>query len=171
MVSPGYVSVLSLDCGHSSKRFNNWSRTAAAKKKLAAIAQELNVSVFGGYNSGSLIEYERGGKTGIWLRPNVVDLYEAFLATSLNRSSWVYLFHATNTNYYKIGKTSDVKRRLKTCQVGCPNKIQVLYSRYDLNCSRTEAEIHQALRSSLLHGEWFELSKDDLAMVVKRWFE
>lgn len=74
----------------------------------------------------------------------------------------VYIFHALDTDMYKIGRTgSDVRRRLADCQIGSPVRLTVFAEIETLLCSAVEKAIHATLHDQHTHGEWFRLTDSE----------
>lgn len=72
----------------------------------------------------------------------------------------VYLIKDTNTGLVKIGRTTDVSKRLSSLQIGHPSHLQLLHT---IDCSdykQEEAFLHSILRYFRTRGEWFRLSDD-----------
>ena len=78
----------------------------------------------------------------------------------------VYFVRAEGTPFVKIGKSSNMRRRLAGIQTGCPHKVTVerwidvagLYQgrREDIDIERS---LHSRLRLYRHIGEWFRLSR------------
>ena len=70
----------------------------------------------------------------------------------------IYIIRAEGTNYYKIGSTKDVGKRLKGLQTGCPNKLSLITS-FNGNYEH-EKRIQEHLKKykTRENGEWFELT-------------
>lgn len=67
--------------------------------------------------------------------------------------------------YFKVGRTSDIVRRVCGVQTGCPLKIQKAWAitLWDNGASqRLEAAMHEMLRPFHSHGEWFFMRTDNL---------
>ena len=70
----------------------------------------------------------------------------------------VYVFLTSCGRYAKIGVTTDLERRVKSVQTGCPLEIRV--KRIVVCDSRSEAyrlekRLHQICADAHKHGEWF----------------
>ena len=63
---------------------------------------------------------QEGNRSG---RPHKIKYIPCIFCKVKPVKNKVYLMNAKNTNYYKIGITSDVKKRLSTIQCGNPNEI------------------------------------------------
>jgi hypothetical protein len=165
MPSLNYVSVISLDCVAIGKRFNNWTRTLAAKYFLQKQSILLNVAERGKYDSGCLIEYERGGN--IWIHPSLAIEYQSFLEKRYKISDWLYVIHMKGTSFYKIGVTRDVNKRLLQLQAGNPVRLSVVLRTKCNNAKKTEVLVHSKLQKYSVHGEWFEVDFDKIVTTIK----
>lgn len=69
----------------------------------------------------------------------------------------VYFVDAPGTGVIKIGKTSDLEKRMTTLQTMCPVRLQLLMTiQYDDDLER---RIHNHLADYRAHGEWFYACK------------
>lgn len=70
----------------------------------------------------------------------------------------IYVIQATGTDYFKVGYTSDIDKRLQTLQIGCPHKLKIIAT-LDAGeyTETTEKFIHTLLRPYRVRGEWFQL--------------
>lgn len=74
----------------------------------------------------------------------------------------IYIIRAGNTNYYKIGFSTDADKRLKDLQTGCPFR---LYKLVECEGNLTyEKMIHDYFNEYKCrnNGEWFEMDIDVL---------
>lgn len=78
------------------------------------------------------------------------------------RDGIVYLIRAGETNLYKIGRTTDINRRLKQLQGMGAHTLQViqLFSCHD--AVAVESALHKKFRAYRVQGEWFELPNSAL---------
>ena len=58
--------------------------------------------------------------------------------------------------YYKVGITNNVKKRLGDLQVGNPVKLEVIRAFTVHNPYLREDMVHQALKDYHVRGEWFQ---------------
>jgi hypothetical protein len=68
----------------------------------------------------------------------------------------LYIFQMAVTGDMKIGRSSDIDRRLGEVQTGCPHKLRVLLRAP--NMGHRERDLHQRLRMyrcRMMKGEWF----------------
>jgi hypothetical protein len=74
---------------------------------------------------------------------------------------YVYLIRCEENNYYKIGITKNIERRLKQIQTGTPDKIY-LVEKYESDfSSKIEKALHNYFIYCHRNNEWFELTLED----------
>lgn len=78
--------------------------------------------------------------------------------------TYTYLIGNKNKGIFKIGHTKDLKTRLTGVQVGCPYKVEILYSYPSEYACKIEKVMHRHFSTSKtdqdgepLEGEWFGL--------------
>ena len=79
---------------------------------------------------------------------------------------YVYLIgEVGNENRFKIGSTKckDVNKRLKQLQTGNSEQLYIKNSFETSRPFKLEKMLHNRFKTSNLIGEWFDLSKDDVA--------
>lgn len=72
-------------------------------------------------------------------------------------NSGVYCVRCAGSLFVKIGKTSDVSRRLKELQTGCPYRLILDFF---ITCAKpriVEEQLHQRLSFARTQFEWFEV--------------
>lgn len=85
------------------------------------------------------------------------------------RSSWIYVIGVTD-NPVKIGKANNMKGRLMSLQIGCPDPLIVHYT-LGIEPSLAqpiETACHRELAAKHRRGEWFDVSAAEAIEVVKR---
>lgn len=65
---------------------------------------------------------------------------------------------------FKIGKSEDVRRRIKKLSVGNSSIELVCEINRDV-----ESELHKCFKSKRVRGEWFSLSNDDISLIKENW--
>lgn len=73
----------------------------------------------------------------------------------------VYVVGSALDNKIKIGKTKDIKQRLRSLATGSPNSLFVFGLILDYK-DNLENELHDYLREYRINGEWFNLDYDHL---------
>lgn len=74
--------------------------------------------------------------------------------------------HSKGLTYFKVGRSSDVAKRLAGVQTGCPlpiTKVYILTMWGNGHSQSVEAMMHNDLAAYRTQGEWFAFSTDDLA--------
>jgi len=78
------------------------------------------------------------------------------------QSNGIYIIKNVNTNYYKIGITSDIDRRFRQLQLqsGCKLKIidwYLLDVDNNMNAKQIENKLHNKYKEYNIIGEWFDI--------------
>jgi len=81
-------------------------------------------------------------------------------------SNYLYIIHASD-NIYKIGITTDVRRRLAELQTGNPYQLTVYLGYEFSNAAHIEKVLHDKLGDRRMSGEWFKMSAHELEEVVQ----
>ncbi len=76
---------------------------------------------------------------------------------------YIYLFKSEENGYYKIGKSVNPDKRIKTLQTGNPEKISLINKVQISNkfSNRIESALHSQYSYANKIGEWFNLSLED----------
>lgn len=72
----------------------------------------------------------------------------------------VYLLKAGP--FYKIGKTTDIKKRLQHIKLQLPYSVSLIHSIYTHDISRVETDWHRRFVHQRTNGEWFTLSDSEV---------
>lgn len=79
----------------------------------------------------------------------------------------IYLIGAEN-GLVKIGISSNVERRIVRIRLISPVAIKLLFSIPVPNAVSVERELHKQFSHKRQHGEWFSLSRADVAGIIAR---
>src|ERR1700722_810642 len=74
----------------------------------------------------------------------------------------VYFIHGESTKLIKIGKTTDMMRRLRILQTGSPDRLKILAV---IKNQASDAPYDAQFRDSWVFGEWFKPSAPLMAFV------
>jgi len=76
---------------------------------------------------------------------------------------FIYLLKSEDNGYYKIGKTINPEKRIKSLQTGNPEKI-IIISKVNVESrfsSKIETAMHSQYSYAHKNGEWFDLDIND----------
>jgi Meiotically up-regulated gene 113 len=85
------------------------------------------------------------------------------------QKGYVYLIRQVGTNYYKIGITANLNKRLKQLQTGSANQLEIFHSIEVTNRKEVEKVLHLKYKQCQVrrNGEWFKFSGWQVREVVK----
>lgn len=81
---------------------------------------------------------------------------------------FVYLMHASGSNYYKIGKSSKPSRRILEIAPKMPFETEFVKVWRTYFMSVAETSLHRRFASQRANGEWFELEEEDLDILLSQ---
>ena len=84
-------------------------------------------------------------------------------------NKFVYLIQSTESELYKIGVSSNPKRRIKTFQTACPYELKIVETFESKYPYKVETFLHNNFKymkrdenEDTLGGEWFNLTKEQV---------
>jgi citrate lyase gamma subunit len=72
----------------------------------------------------------------------------------------VYLLRIVDTDFFKVGISTNVEQRLYDIQAGMPLPVALVNSFDQENAREVERTIHQILDKHRVRGEWFQIDND-----------
>jgi T5orf172 domain len=105
----------------------------------------------------------------IKLNQRAISELSEMMATN-DRSGYIYVVRSGSSNLYKIGRTTNFPKRLKTLQTSCAVPLTVVKTFMSLDAVSLEKAAHSKFAHFRQKGEWFELNLEQLAQLLS-WFE
>ena len=98
---------------------------------------------------------------------NQKDLEDIINSPTLNGTApgYVYFVQEYMNGSFKIGKTKHIEKRMNLFGVKLPFENKLIYLIKTSNHHQTEATFHKHFSSKRLEGEWFTLTKEDIAWI------
>lgn len=176
----GYLSATDM-CQACGKQFSEWKRLKATIEYLNALGsftgihkEKLIYSIQGGIpqKQGTWVHYkvavylaqwlsvEFSIQVSLWAAENINISLCNFVSNTRNSEGFVYLVKTFTTNYYKIGISKDVYKRMQSLQTGTPFELIVCDRLFSMDCLRLEKALHEYYSAYSIRGEWFEFSPD-----------
>jgi len=90
--------------------------------------------------------------------------YLDFKLDNYGKEPLVYLFKANNR--YKIGMTSNLKKRFINVQAHCPYLLELVWTFKTKDHKKIEKSLHDIYKNKRIHFEWFLLSDDDVNSIM-----
>ncbi|MBD2180303.1 GIY-YIG nuclease family protein [Planktothrix sp. FACHB-1355] len=87
-----------------------------------------------------------------------------------NRNGYIYIVRSGSSNLYKIGRTTNFQKRLKTLQTSCATQLTVVKTFFSLDAVSLEKAAHCKFAHFRQKGEWFELNSEQLTQLLS-WLE
>jgi hypothetical protein len=72
-----------------------------------------------------------------------------------------YVIKFGNTDFYKIGKTTNISRRLQNLKTGTPLDLQIVY----LFNGDVEKKMHRELRKYRVIREFYKLTREQISIL------
>ncbi len=80
---------------------------------------------------------------------------------------YIYLIRCVENNFYKIGISKNIERRLKQIQTSSPDKIYLVHKYQSQHASKIEKALHSFFKAYHRNNEWFELSLSEEMEFIK----
>lgn len=94
----------------------------------------------------------------------IAKLSEA--STFSNRRGYIYVVRSGVSNLYKIGRTTNLKKRLQTLQTSCAVSLNVVKTLFCSDAIALEKAAHSKFAHYRKTGEWFALNNEQLNQLL-----
>jgi Meiotically up-regulated gene 113 len=101
------------------------------------------------------------GDFQLWRRPDWVAAEEEWWMAQGDG-----LYFIVGADRIKIGRSMDVRKRLRALQTGSPVDLKIMA--WFPGCGPSEHDLHQRFSEYRRHGEWFEDVAGDISNTVER---
>jgi len=113
------------------------------------------------------INSKSGRYGGTYAHIDIAVEFEKWLKTArYNFPDGIYIIKTNE--FYKIGITNNIKRRIKEIEALNPFKIELILYKKLLYSKTVEAFLHAEFRDKNIKGEWFNLSELDLMFIKSK---
>ncbi len=80
-----------------------------------------------------------------------------------SKIGFIYIFKCNK--FYKIGKSKNPTKRLRSIQASIPYKLEIILKTKVNDCDKTEKIIHKLFKNKIITGEWFKLTQSDITKI------
>ena len=87
----------------------------------------------------------------------------------IQKDGWVYLLNSGD--YYKIGRGTDLERRVKQVSTAMPETLDLVHSIKTDDPSGIENYWHRRFKDKRANGEWFKLDSEDVKAFKRRTYQ
>ncbi|MFS0688961.1 GIY-YIG nuclease family protein [Sporosarcina sp. 179-K 8C2 HS] len=84
---------------------------------------------------------------------------------SETNGGYIYFIREAQTGLVKIGRSTDVERRVQSLQISTPFDLEVVFKFYSDDYYLLETNCHNFFKSKKVRGEWYRLSEKDIECI------
>jgi len=118
-------------------------------------------SFFSSYTDSEITEHN----DEMWREINSRDRHAKSKRIAEKKAGSVYLVKESSQGHYKIGRTVNVKSRMKTFTVKLPFKVELSHSFPADDYITAERLLHENFTHRHVDGEWFSLTEGDVEWI------
>lgn len=98
--------------------------------------------------------------------PHLASDFEKHKGIKLHKLPAVYILHAIESPFIKIGISTNLKSRISNIQSGCPFRLSIYNVIRTPICEEIEDYLHKILFHCNQHGEWFKPGNDEIDFLI-----
>lgn len=80
----------------------------------------------------------------------------------------LYIIKQSGSNFYKIGISSDIKKRFAAIQNGNTSELEIIFNETFYLCDIIEKCLHKFCEMYHIRGEWFEIPDAELIEIIEK---
>lgn len=92
------------------------------------------------------------------------------MSAANDRNGYIYVVRSGLSNLYKIGRTTNFQKRLKTLQTSCAVPLTIVKTFFSHDAVSLEKAAHDKFAHFRQKGEWFDLNSEQLTQLLS-WLE
>lgn len=100
-------------------------------------------------------------------RPNILSVRNNINNDERYSNCSLYILNLVGTDYYKIGVSQNVKRRVRDLQSATPFDLNILIDFEVVNAYHLETQIHEKLKYFYVKSEWFIVPEDIINDIIQ----
>lgn len=140
------------------KRMDNWMRLKSTTALLACYPNGFHTT--------------EGKNGGTWaIEPIAAEFKRWCQKVPVQASSHIYFIRAVGLQVFKVGVSSNPRKRLIEMQIGSPSKLALSRSIACFNAVSVEKIIHSKFAKYHSHGEWFRFNVNEALVIFDSHFE
>jgi hypothetical protein len=100
------------------------------------------------------------------LQRNFPYIIDDIKIKDFNKVGYVYFIKETFSNHIKIGRSSNLEKRLRLFISDFPFEIQLIHYIKSNNYEKIELEFHKYFKENRANGEWFKIDDIELKKII-----
>jgi hypothetical protein len=85
----------------------------------------------------------------------------------IERTPVVYLIRLGDTDYFKVGMTTDINGRVAALQTATPFELHLISAAEHRNAMSVERDMHEMLKAYHVRNEWFQCEQVEIVRIFE----